>query len=97
LVFIPHLMATPFAIGLGVTISSTSVGQTYSVQHSFDYTGSSAFISSNATWFNNTGLTAKIDSADGNYAFPVAAIRVFVSAGSSTATATLTALQAGVG
>lgn len=94
LVFFPDLMQTPFAIGIGCVISSTSA--TYNVEHTFDATGSSAFISSNATWFQNSTISAASSNLSGNYAFPVSAIRLNVTAGSSTGTVTFTAIQAGV-
>lgn len=91
--FIPDYMIRPFNIGVGCVVNSTA--STYSVEHTFDYTGSSAFISSNATWFPNTGITAKATNADGNYAYPVTAIRLNVTAGSSTGTVSMTLVQAG--
>jgi hypothetical protein len=94
LIYVPDIMQAPFAIGVGCVINSTGI--TFSVQHTFDYTGSSAFISSNATWFTNTGISSATGSVDGNYAFPVSAIRGNVTAGSSTGTLTVTLIQAGV-
>lgn len=91
--FFPDYMIRPFNIGVGTVVNSTAV--TFSVEHTFDYTGSSAFISSNATWFPNTGITAKSTNTDGNYAYPVTAIRLNVTAGSSTGTVTMTLIQAG--
>lgn len=91
LVFFPDVMLNPFAIGIGCTSS----GNTYSVEHSFDYTGSSTFISSNATWFQNSTLSGATANLSGNYAFPVSAIRLNVTAGSSIANVTFTAIQAG--
>lgn len=93
LVFFPDLMLTPFNVSVAVVVNSGSI--TYNVEHTFDYTGSSTFISSNATWFQNSGMTAQSTNANGNYAFPVTAIRVNVTAGSSTGTAAFTAIQAG--
>lgn len=90
----PDVMQNPFAIGVGCVVNSTSI--TYSVEHSFDYTGSSAFISSNATWFQNSTISAASSNLTGNYAFPVSAIRPNVTAGSSTGTLTVTLIQAGV-
>ena len=93
----PDYMVRPFAIGIGCVVNSTSL--TYSVQHSFDYTGSSTFISSNATWFYNTGFSSIAGvNADGNYAFPVSAVRLYVTAtttSSATNTVSMTAIQAG--
>src|SRR5215210_7396483 len=94
LAYYPDIMMKPFAIGVGAVVNSTGI--TFTVEHTFDYTGSSTFISSNATWFPNSGLTGKSTNTDGNYAFPVSAIRANVTAGSSTGTLTLTLIQAGV-
>ncbi len=89
--YVPDTAVRPFNIGVGVV----STGQVYTVEHTFDYTGSSAFISSNATWFPNNALTAKSCNLDSNYAYPVSAIRIQSSAGSSVAAVTLTLIQAG--
>lgn len=83
----------PFAIGIGCVVNSTAV--VYSVQHTFDYTGSSTFISSNATWFTNTTISSVSSNQDGNYAFPISAVRLNVTAGSSSGTVTMTLIQAG--
>jgi len=91
--YFPDTMIRPFNIGVGAVVSSSSV--LYSVEHSFDYTGSSAFISSNATWFPNSGITGRSCNTDGNYAFPVSAIRLNVSSASTSATVSLTLIQAG--
>jgi hypothetical protein len=93
LVFFPDVMVTPFNVGVGCVNSSA---QTYNIEHTFDFTGSSTFISSNATWFQNSGITAATSNANGNYAYPVSGIRLNVTAGSSTATVAFTAIQAGV-
>ena len=91
--YFPDYMIRPFNIGVGCIVSSTNI--VYTVEHSFDYTGSSTFISSNATWFPNSGITAKTTNQDGNYAYPVTAIRVQSSAGSSIGTVNMVLIQAG--
>jgi hypothetical protein len=92
--YFPDTMVRPFNIGVGAVVSSSGV--LFSVEHSFDYTGSSAFVSSAATWFPNSGITARSCNTDGNYAFPVSAIRLNVSsAAGSSVTVTLTLIQAG--
>ena len=92
--YFPDTYVRPFNIGVGTVINSTAVF--FTVEHSFDYTGSSAFISSNATWFPNSGITGRSCNTDGNYAFPVSAIRLNVSsAAGSSATVSLTLIQAG--
>lgn len=94
LICAPDITQTPFAIGVGCVVNSTNI--TYNVEHTFDYTGSSAFISSNATWFLNSTIAAASSNLTGNYAFPVSAIRGNVTAGSSTGTLTITLIQAGI-
>ena len=93
--FPDYLAQRPFNYGVGVVLGSTASTNSYSVQHTFDYTGSSAFLSSNATWFNNTGMTALSCSLDGNYAFPVTAIRLNSTGGSTAVAVTITIVQAG--
>lgn len=68
----------PFNIGLGCTIDSGTA--TYSVQHTFD-----DVFDPNVTpvAFTNSGISAKTTNTDGNYAFPVTAIRLSVTAGTS--------------
>jgi hypothetical protein len=92
----PDITQTPFNIGIGCVINSTSAITSYNIEHSFDYTGSSVFISSNATWFQNSTISAASSNVTGNYAFAVTAIRPNVTAGSSQATLTVTLIQAGV-
>ena len=93
-VYVPDWAVRPFNIGIGTIVNSTGV--TFSVEHTWDYTGSSTFISSNATWFPNTGITTKSTNTDGNYAYPVSAIRLNVAtASSSTGTVTIKLIQAG--
>jgi hypothetical protein len=92
---VPDVMLTPFNVGIGCVMNSTSAITSYNVEHTFDYTGSSTFISSNATWFLNSTISAASSNLSGNYAFPVAAIRPNVTAGSSTGTLTVTLIQAG--
>lgn len=91
--YFPDTMIRPFNIGIGCIVNSTSV--TYNVEHSFDYTGSSTFTSTAATWFQNSGISAKSTNQDGNYAYPVSAIRLNVTAGSSTGTVQMVLIQAG--
>jgi hypothetical protein len=92
--FYPDIFRNPFNIGISVAVNSTGI--TFSVESTMDYNGfSSAFISTAANWFPNSGLTAQTSGGTGNYAYPVTAIRLNVTAGSSTGTATITCIQAG--
>lgn len=84
----------PFNVAIGVVLSA-GASLTYSVQHTFDNVWASDFDASTATWFNNSGLTSKTTSLDGNYNMPVTAIRLNVTTYSS-GTATMTVIQAGM-
>lgn len=68
-------------IGFGCVATGTV---TYTVQHTFDGTN----------WFNHPDVASETTNADGNYAFPVASIRVTVTAG--TGSVAVTIIQAGV-
>lgn len=79
----------PFSVGFGVVISGTL---TYSVEHTFDDLLGGTYTALTATWFPNATVAAQSTSKDGNYAYPVTAIRLNVTAYTSGG-ATLTALQ----
>lgn len=77
--WIMDYMQNPFQVSIGCVLG-TAAG-TFNVQHCFDYR--TVFLptwdgSTGVTWFNNTGITAATASISGNYAFPVAAIRLNV-------------------
>jgi hypothetical protein len=82
-----NLDSTPFNVGFGVVISGDP---TYTVQHTFD----NPWTTASPVWFDHPTVAGEEANADGNYAFPVAAIKVAVTAG--TGTATLTVIQAGI-
>jgi len=84
----------PFNVGIGVVLSS-GANLTYTVEHTFDDVWAADFDPDTAAWFANSGITNQTASRDGNYAFPVAAIRLRVSAYTG-GTATMTVIQAGV-
>jgi hypothetical protein len=91
-IYFPDTAVRPFAL----TVSTYSASNTYNVEHTLDYTGSSAFISSNATWFQNSTQSGAVSNLISNYAFPVTAIRLNVTAGSTTnAGVTMEIVQAG--
>lgn len=76
---------SPFNIGLGVVVNGSV---TYDIEHTFD----DVFVPSVApTAFKHSVLVAQTTNKDGNYAFPVRALRVNNTAG--TGTTTLTILQ----
>lgn len=84
----------PFNVGIGVAVSAGAT-LTYSVQHTFDDVWASDFDPTTAVWYTNSGLSAKTSSLDGNYAFPVTAVRLNVTSYTS-GTATMTVVQAGM-
>ena len=86
------LFVTPFNVGIGVVVSGTV---NYTVQHTFDNIFAAGYDASTGNWFNHASLASQTGNADGNYAFPVTAIRLTVNSGSGTATITI--VQAGVG
>lgn len=79
--------ASPFNVGFGVIVSGAC---NYTVQHTFDdvWTGTPT------KWFDHPTIAAKTTDQDGNYAFPVTAIRVVGNA-TTTGTITLKLVQAG--
>ncbi len=98
-IWVPDTSIRPFNIGIGCVINSSAV--TYSIEHTFDYNNSNTanppnkFISTAATWFQNSTIAGATGNLTGNYAFPETAIRLNVTAGSSTGTVTATLVQAG--
>lgn len=70
--FFPH-PGNPFNIGFGCQITGTV--SSYDVEHSFD---------GGTTWFNHETVVAQSTNQDGNYAFPVSAIRVTINSGTGT-------------
>lgn len=84
-----NLDSTPFNVGFGVVINSGT--PTYSVQHTFDNV-----LDPNVTptWFTHPTIFDETTNQDGNYAFPVAAVKLVITAGSGTATLNL--IQAGI-
>jgi hypothetical protein len=83
---------TPFNVGFGVVVTGTV---TYNVEHTFDDIYSPTFNASTANWFQHSTVTAQSTNKDSNYAFPVRAIRLNVTA-NTAGTATLTLIQAGL-
>ena len=73
----------PFNVGIGVVVSGTV---TYTVQHTFD-----DIFNPNVTptAFDHATLAAQTANKDGNYAFPVRAIRINNTLGTGTTTMTL--------
>ena len=81
-----NLNATPFNVGFGVVKTGTV---NYTVQHTFDDPNVAL-----STWFPHPTVAAQIANADGNYAFPVTAIRITMNSGDGTVVLKL--IQAGI-
>jgi hypothetical protein len=79
----------PFNIGFGVTIGAAVL--TYKLQHTFDDVQNASVT---PVAFDHPDVTGETTNQDGNYAFPVRAVRLTVTAWTS-GTATLTLIQAG--
>ena len=82
---------SPFNVSLAIVPAGTS---TYTVQYTFDDPFATDFTPATATWFNHPDLTAESGNNDGNFAFPVRATRLNVSA--TTADVTFYVTQAGI-
>jgi archaellum component FlaF (FlaF/FlaG flagellin family) len=76
----------PCNVGIGVLVTGTV---NYTVQHTFDNPAVGF-----TTWFNHPSLAALTANADGNYAFPITAVRITVNSGAGTAQ--MNFVQAGI-
>lgn len=76
----------PFSVAIAVTLGGGSL--TYKVQHTLDNIYDSSIT---PTWFDHSSVSGTADK-DGNYAFPVRAVRLNVTAWTS-GSAKLTVLQ----
>lgn len=85
---------SPFNVGLAAVLSA-GASLTYTVEHTLDDVFAPTFNAATATWFPHATLAAKTASSDGNYAYPVSAIRIRVSIFAS-GTVTLNVMQAGI-
>lgn len=83
----------PFNVGIGCAVSA-GANLTYTVEHTFDDVYAPNFDPATAVWYPTTGLSARTATTDGNYAFPVTACRLRVSAW-TTGSVTMTVIQAG--
>lgn len=85
---------SPFNIGFYVTLVGAGSAN-YTVQHTYtDPFAVDLTNSANGTWINHEFLTSATTSDDGNYAFPIRALRVVISSAAS-ASATISGIQAG--
>ena len=89
---------SPFNVGFGVSViapgASAAVTPDFSVQHTFVDVMKGA--SAGATdIFDHSDVSGQSASIDGNYAFPVVATRLFVSALASGGSMIFTVIQSG--
>lgn len=85
---------SPFNVGISVDLSA-GASLTYTVEHTFENVFADGWNPASAKWYSHSSLAAKTASSDGNYAYPVSAIRLNVTVYSS-GTATMNVLQAGI-
>ena len=74
---------SPFNVGFGVVVSGTV---TYTIEHTFDDVFDSSIT---PTAFQHSTVVGQSADANSNYAFPVRAVRITISAGTGSATLTL--------
>jgi hypothetical protein len=88
----PDYDIRPFGVTVQTVVNSTGIS--YNVEATLDFSGSSTFLSSLATWFSSA-LSAATSNALTAIGVPVTAIRLNAVSGSSTTTITMTSIQAG--
>lgn len=86
---------SPFAVSIAVSLSA-GASLTYTVEHTYDDIYAQGFDPSTAVWFSQTSLATKAVAAEGNYTYPVRAVRLSLVSPSSSGTATMTVIQAGM-
>lgn len=77
-------------ISLGVTVTGTI---NFDVQHTLDDIFESTTAAQNARWFDHSTIAADTASVDGNYAFPIRAIRFLTNSVTTGATVVFSILQ----
>jgi hypothetical protein len=82
---------SPFNVSLAIVPAGTA---TYSVQYTFDNPFATTFNPTTAVWFDHPDLTSQTGNKNGNFAFPVQAIRLNVS--TTDADVTFYSTQAGI-
>jgi len=69
-----------FNVGFGCEVTGSA---TYTVQHTFDDIYNTAIT---PVWFNHAFVAGATTNMDGNYAFPIAAMRLNITAGTGSVT-----------
>jgi hypothetical protein len=80
----------PFAVSVACVLNAGAA--TWNVQHCFDLATTLTPLwngSTGVTWFTNSGIAVATGAISGNYAFPVAAIRLNVIEATATASVTI--------
>ena len=96
-IWIPDWMQNPFNVAIGTIVQAGSA--TYNVEHtlnSLDVQGLGT-AAANATWYQNSAISAATTSLNGNYAYPVQGIRINVTSCNSTAIVVVNLIQATYG
>jgi hypothetical protein len=103
-IWFPDWMQNPFNIGIQAVVAQTA---TFNVEHTLDNievtqigpfsANANATTAANATWVANPGITSATTTINGNYAFPVRAIRVNVLSSAATGIVTVTFIQSNFG
>lgn len=78
--------AAPFGIGFGCTVSGTV---NYDIEHTFTRLPGAVTAPNNSSLpnvFDHSSVAAKTANADGNYAFPILAMRLTMNSGSGSVT-----------
>jgi hypothetical protein len=74
---------SPFNVGIGIVVTGTVA---VTVQHTFDNVQDAGVT---PVWLDHSSLAAKTANSDGNYAFPVRAIRLRQATGNGSAVMTV--------
>ena len=88
---------SPFNVSVAVSLSA-GASLTYTVEHTFDdiYAPGYDPDAATAVWFSQSSLATKSQNAEGNYTYPIRAVRLSLVNPSSSGTATMTVIQAGM-
>lgn len=89
-IYFPDISANQKPFNLTAAVVSSN---TFTIDYTFDYTGSSAFISTAATWFPSTATITSSFLTQVNFSSPVTALRMNITAGSTTEVSTFYAIQ----
>lgn len=87
-IYICDIFRNPFNIGIGVIVTGTV---NYDIEHTFDNPNDPTVT---PVWFDHATLVGDTANADGNYQYPVRAIRLVQNSGNGSVRAVL--IQAGV-